>query len=141
MKNLFLSAIFVVVAFASNAQVITINVFETLELKGFSQDDRVGEIIQNSESGLLIDTIPYSFTYEIDFNTKTCVLKDAVGNFIGKARFVVKTKYSDRNFQIEFISTEEGALSGIVVTPNSSAYYIDDTMLIYCTIFKTLYIF
>jgi hypothetical protein len=141
MKNLFFSAIIFVTAFFSNAQIVTINVFETSELRGFSENQSVSELIQDTQFAFVVDTIPYSFTYELDFNTKTCLLKDGNGAIVGKAQFIVKSKYSNRDFQIEFIPTEPGSASGIVVTPTSSAYYIDDTMLIYCTIFKTSYIF
>jgi len=142
MKNLFLSAIiFAIVAFTSNAQVVTINVFQTTELRGFSADQTVAELIQNTGAEFIVDAIPYSFTYELDFDTKTCLLKDGNGAIVGKAQFIVKSKYSNRDFQIEFVPTEPGATSGIVVTPTSSAYYIDDTLLIYCTIFKASYIF
>lgn len=141
MKKLFLSAIFAVVAFTLNAQLVTINVFQTTELRGFSADQTVVELLQDTRAEFIVDAIPYSFTYELDFDTKTCLLKDGNGTIVGRAKFIVKLKYSDRDFQIEFVPTEAGDVSGIIVTPNVSAYYIDDTMLIYCTIFKASYIF
>lgn len=141
MKKLFLSAIFAVVAFTINAQLVTINVFQTTELRGFSADQTVAELLQDTGAEFIVDTIPYSFTYELDFDTKTCLLKDVNGAVVGRAKFIVKSKKSNRDFQIEFIPTEAGSASGIVVTPKTAAYYIDDTMLIHCTIFKTSYIF
>lgn len=139
MKNLFLSTIFAVVAFTGNAQQVTINVFQTSKLNGYA-DESVAQLIQNTEFEV-IDTIPYTFTYEVNFNTKKCVLKDENGFIIGESDFIIKSKKSDRNFQIEFVADGLGAASGIVVTETASAYYIDDTMLFYCTIFKTSFIF
>ncbi len=144
MKRLFLCTIIFATAFISNAQVVTINVFQTTELRGLGSelaDQSVSEMIQDTQYDSIIDVIPYSFTYELDFNTETCLLKDANGSVIGKAQFIIKSKNSDRDFQIEFVPTEPGSASGIVVTPNVSAYYIDDTILIYFTIFKAAYIF
>ena len=139
MQRLFLSAIFSISAVISNAQQITINVFQTSKLNGYA-DESVAQLIQNTESEI-IDTIPYTFTYEVNFNTKKCVLKDENGFMIGESDFIIKSKKSDRNFQIEFVADGPGAASGIVVTETASAYYIDDTMLFYCTIFKTSFIF
>jgi len=140
MKKLFLSAIIFATSFFGNAQVVTINIFQTSKLNGYSADQLVAELIQDTEFEN-IDTIPYTFTYEINFNTKKCILKNDVGEFIGDSDFIIKYKNSDRNFQIEFVIQMPGAASGIVVADNAAAYYIDDTLLLYCTVFKTFYIF
>ena len=139
MKNVILSVIFTISSLICNAQEITINVFQTSELNVFTFDS-LGEVIQNIEYDV-VNTIQNTFTYELNFNTKKCSLKDENGFIVGESDFIIKSKKSGRDFQIEFVTDGSGAPSGILVTETKSAYYIEDSIFFYCTIFETSFIF
>ena len=74
MKNLILSAIFAVVAFSNNAQVVTITVFQTSDAVG-SNDRSLFEILNHPDQELPIN-LPNTFLYEIDFTRNVCILKN-----------------------------------------------------------------
>ena len=74
------------------------------------------------------------------------ILTTALNSYSSELTFPVKSY--DANIDADMASVKSapvadkpGAASGIVVTETASAYYIDDTMLFYCTIFKTSFIF
>lgn len=73
MKKLFLSAIFALVAFSNNAQVVTITVFQTADAVG-SNDRSLFEILKHPDQELPIN-LPNTFLYEIDFTRNVCILK------------------------------------------------------------------
>lgn len=139
MKNLFFLAFFSFSAITSYTQVVTIQIFETSRLNGYQKFSSLAELIQNTEDEW--DVKPNTYAYDIDFDANKCVIKDENGIKSGECNFIVLSKESDREFQIEFVANGPGAASGIIMTPTKSAYYIDDTMFYYCTIFKTSFIF
>jgi hypothetical protein len=74
MKNLILSAIFAVVAFSNNAQVVTITVFQTADAVG-SNDRLLSEILNHPDMELPID-LPLTFSYKFDFTHNVCIFKN-----------------------------------------------------------------
>ena len=135
MKNLFLSAIFAVVAFSNNAQVVTITVFQTADAVG-SNDRSLFEILNHPDMELPVD-LPYTFLYEIDFTSNVCIFKSDGGGII-RANFLVKNKKSDKDFEIEFTdpNNEFDFIYGIVVCNSNAAYFENNGSITELLVFK-----
>ena len=135
MKNLFLSAIFAVVAFSNNAQVVTITVFQTSDAVG-SNDRSLFEILNHPDMELPVD-LPYTFLYEIDFTSNVCIFKSDGGGII-RANFLVKNKKSDKDFEIEFTdpNNEFDFIYGIVVCNSNAAYFENNGSITELLVFK-----
>ncbi len=135
MKNLFLSAIFAVVAFSNNAQVVTITVFQTSDAVG-SNDRSLFEILNHPDMELPVD-LPYTFLYEIDFTSNVCIFKSDGGGII-RANFLVKNKKSDKDFEIEFTdpNNEFDFIYGIVVCNSNAAYFENNGSITELIVFK-----
>ena len=135
MKNLFLSAIFAVVAFSNNAQVVTITVFQTSDAVG-SNDRSLFEILNHPDMELQVD-LPYTFLYEIDFTSNVCIFKSDGGGII-RANFLVKNKKSDKDFEIEFTdpNNEFDFIYGIVVCNSNAAYFENNGSITELLVFK-----
>lgn len=123
MKKLVLSAIFALVAFSNNAQVVTITVFQTADAVG-SNERSLSEILYHPDIELPID-LPFTFSYEIDFTRKICILKNDGNSEVTRVEFVIKNKKSNRDFEIEFTdpNDEFDNTFGIVVSNNLAAYF------------------
>ena len=135
MKKLFLSAIFAVVAFSNNAQVVTITVFQTSDAVG-SNDRSLFEILNHPDMELPVD-LPYTFLYEIDFTSNVCIFKSDGGGII-RANFIVKKKKSDEDFEIEFTdpNNEFDFIYGIVVCNSNAAYFENNGSITELLVFK-----
>ena len=135
MKNLFLSAIFAVVAFSNNAQVVTITVFQTSDAVG-SNDRSLFEILNHPDMEQPVD-LPYTFLYEIDFTSNVCIFKSDGGGII-RANFIVKKKKSDEDFEIEFTdpNNEFDFIYGIVVCNSNAAYFENNGSITELIVFK-----
>ena len=135
MKNLFLSAIFAVVAFSNNAQVVTITVFQTSDAVG-SNDRSLFEILNHPDMEQPVD-LPYTFLYEIDFTSNVCIFKSDGGGII-RANFIVKKKKSDEDFEIEFTdpNNEFDFIYGIVVCNSNAAYFENNGSITELLVFK-----
>ena len=135
MKNLFLSAIFAVVAFSNNAQVVTITVFQTSDAVG-SNERSLFEILNHPDMELPVD-LPYTFLYEIDFTSNVCIFKSDGGGII-RANFLVKNKKSDKDFEIEFTdpNNEFDFIYGIVVCNSNAAYFENNGSITELIVFK-----
>ena len=125
MKNLILSTIFAVVAFVSNAQVVTINIFQTQDLTALDSTFSVREVIDNLQ-------------YVIDFTNKTCELRRA-GELAASCNIKVISKKSDQNFEIQFIVPNNATTYGLVVN-NQIAAYFDRFRVINITNFTSFFI-
>ena len=135
MKNLFLSAIFAVVAFSNNAQVVTITVFQTSDAVGLN-DRSLFEILNHPDMEQTVD-LPYTFLYEIDFTSNVCIFKSDGGGII-RANFLVKNKKSDEDFEIEFTdpNNEFDFIYGIVVCNSNAAYFENNGSITELLVFK-----
>ena len=135
MKNLFLSAIFAVVAFSNNAQVVTITVFQTSDAVG-SNERSLFEILNHPDMEQPVD-LPYTFLYEIDFTSNVCIFKSDGGGII-RANFLVKNKKSDKDFEIEFTdpNNEFDFIYGIVVCNSNAAYFENNGSITELLVFK-----
>lgn len=135
MKNLFLSAIFAVVAFSNNAQVVTITVFQTSDAVG-SNERSLFEILNHPDMEQPVD-LPYTFLYEIDFTSNVCIFKSDGGGII-RANFIVKKKKSDEDFEIEFTdpNNEFDFIYGIVVCNSNAAYFENNGSITELIVFK-----
>ena len=135
MKNLFLSAIFAVVAFSNNAQVVTITVFQTSDAVG-SNERSLFEILNHPDMEQPVD-LPYTFLYEIDFTSNVCIFKSDGGGII-RANFIVKKKKSDEDFEIEFTdpNDEFDSIYGIVVCNSNAAYFENNGSITELLVFK-----
>ena len=135
MNNLFLSAIFAVVAFSNNAQVVTITVFQTSDAVG-SNDRSLSEILNHPDMELPVN-LPLTFSYKLDFTSNVCIFKTAGGELI-RANFIVKNKKSDKDFEIEFTdpNNEFDFIYGIVVCNSNAAYFENNGSLIELLVFK-----
>ena len=142
MKNLFLSAIFAVVAFTSNAQIVTITAFQTTNNFGFSPSTPA-QILQDNTYESASTEYPNTFSYEIDFTRKICILKNDGNSEVTRVGFVVKNKKSTRDFEIEFTdpNDEFDNTFGIVVSGNAAAYFENNGRLIDLIVFKSFTIF
>ena len=135
MKNLFLSAIFAVVAFSNNAQVVTITVFQTSDAVG-SNERSLFEILNHPDMEQPVD-LPYTFLYEIDFTSNVCIFKSDGGGII-RANFLVNNKKSDEDFEIEFTdpNNEFDFIYGIVVCNSNAAYFENNGSITELLVFK-----
>jgi hypothetical protein len=140
MKNLILSAIFAVVAFSNNAQVVTITVFQTADAVG-SNDRSLSEILNHPDQELPIN-LPNTFLYEIDFTRNVCILKNDENSEVARVGFVVKNKKSNRDFEIEFTdpNDEFDNTYGIVVSNNLAAYFENNGSITELILFKAFII-
>ena len=136
MKNLFLSAIFALVAFSNNAQVVTITVFQTSDAVGLN-DRSLFEILNHPDMEQTVD-LPYTFLYEIDFTRKICILKNDGNSELARVGFVVKNKKSNRDFEIEFTdpNDEFDFIYGIVVCNSNAAYFENNGSITELLVFK-----
>ena len=136
MKKLFLSAIFALVAFSNNAQVVTITVFQTSDAVGLN-DRSLFEILNHPDMELPVD-LPYTFLYEIDFTSKICILKNDGNSELARVGFVVKNKKSNRDFEIEFTdpNDEFDFIYGIVVCNSNAAYFENNGSITELLVFK-----
>ena len=136
MKNLFLSAIFALVAFSNNAQVVTITVFQTSDAVGLN-DRSLFEILNHTDMEQTVD-LPYTFLYEIDFTRKICILKNDGNSELARVGFVVKNKKSNRDFEIEFTdpNDEFDFIYGIVVCNSNAAYFENNGSITELIVFK-----
>lgn len=135
MKNLILSAIFAVVAFSNNAQVVTITVFQTASAYGLT-DRSLSEILNHPDQELPIN-LPYTVSYKLDFTHNVCIFKSDGGELI-QINFIVKNKKSNRDFEIEFTdpNDEFDFIYGIVVCNSNAAYFENNGSLIELLVFK-----
>ena len=135
MKKLFLSAIFAVVAFSNNAQVVTITVFQTSDAVG-SNDRSLYEILNHPDMELPVD-LPLTFSYKLDFRHNVCIFKSDGGELI-RANFIVKNKKSDKDFEIEFTdpNNEIEFIYGIVVCNSNAAYFENNGSITELLVFK-----
>jgi hypothetical protein len=142
MKNLILSAIFVVAAFLSNAQIVTITAFQTTNNFGFPPSTPA-QILQDNTYETASTEYPNTFSYEIDFTRKICILKNDGNSEVTRVGFVVKNKKSNRDFEIEFTdpNDEFDNTYGIVVSNNTAAYFENNGRLIELIVFKSFTIF
>ena len=140
MKKLFLSAIFALVAFSNNAQVVTITVFQTADAVG-SNDRSLFEILNHPDMEQTVD-LPYTFLYEIDFTLNVCILKNDGNSELARVGFVVKNKKSNRDFEIEFTdpNDEFDNTYGIVVSNNLAAYFENNGSITELILFKAFII-
>ena len=143
MKNLFLSTIFAVVAFSSNAQVVTITGFGLSQANGpvLVKNDFTEILLDHEFRYTLDDQAPFSYKYVVDFNTKQCNLFDGDGVLVAAVRFKVINKNSDRDFQIEIFGDEAEDQFGIVVKNTEAAYFQYNGKAVSLFIFEALYIY
>ena len=143
MKNLFLSTIFAVVAFSSNAQVVTITGFGLSQANGpvLVKNDFTEILLDHEFRYTLDDQAPFSYKYVVDFNTKQCNLFDGDGVLVAAVRFKVINKNSDRDFQIEIFGDEAEDQFGIVVKNTEAAYFQYNGKAVSLFIFDALYIY
>lgn len=143
MKNLILSAIFAVVAFTSNAQVVTITGFGLSQANGpvLVKNDFTEILLDHEFRYTLDDQAPFSYKYVVDFNTKQCNLFDGDGVLVAAVRFKVINKNSDRDFQIEIFGDEAEDQYGIVVKDTEAAYFQYNGKAVSLFIFDALYIY
>ena len=135
MKNLILSAIFALVAFSNNAQVVTITVFQTADAVG-SNDRSLSEILNHPDMELPVN-LPYTVSYEIDFTSNVCIFKYGGGG-LTQINFIVKNKKSNRDFEIEFTdpNNEFDFIYGIVVCNSNAAYFENNGSITELIVFK-----
>ena len=140
MKNLILSAIFALLAFANNAQVVTITVFQTADAVG-SNDRSLSEILNHPDMELPVN-LPYTVSYEIDFTSNVCIFKYGGGG-LTQINFIVKNKKSNRDFEIEFTdpNNEFDFIYGIVVCNSNAAYFENNGSITELIVFKAFTIF
>jgi hypothetical protein len=143
MKKLFLSAIFAVLAFASNSQVVTITGFGLSQANGpvLVKNDFTEILLDHEFRYTLDDQAPFSYKYVVDFNTKQCNLFDGDGVLVAAVRFKVINKNSDRDFQIEIFGDEDEDQYGIVVKDTEAAYFQYNGKAVSLFIFDALYIY
>ena len=143
MKNLILSAIFAVVAFTSNAQVVTVSGFGLSQANGpvFVKNDFTEILLDHDVRYTLDEDVPFSYKYVIDFNAKRCTLYNGDGVLVAAVVFKVVNKKSDRDFQIEIIDVNSEDQVGIIVKDNEAAYYLADSKAVSLFIFEALYIY
>jgi hypothetical protein len=143
MKNLFLSAIFAVVAFTSNAQVVTITGFGTTTKFGpISSTTTITDVLFDTYE-IESENIPTSYKYIINFSTKRCTLYDALDQEVTTVGFTVISKKSNRDFQIEFtdLNDEFDDTFGIIAKDTIAAYTQSNGKSVNLTVFNALYIF
>jgi len=138
MKNLILSTIFAVVAFTSNAQVVTINIFQTQDLTALDSTFSVREVIDNPSLVSDFEMVTDNLQYVIDFTNKTCELRRA-GELAASCNIKVISKKSDQNFEIQFIVPNNATTYGLVVN-NQIAAYFDRFRVINITNFTSFFI-
>lgn len=142
MKRLFLSAIFIAVAFLSTAQQVTITGFGTKEKFGpvASKTDFEKVLLDDTEP-FASEELPTGYKYVINFNTKQCTLYDGNGEFVVTVIFKVITKKSDRDFQIEFTDNDLEDDYGIIVKDTIAAHTKYNGQAVSFLIFDAMYIF
>jgi hypothetical protein len=144
MKNLFLSAIFATVAFVSNAQVVTITGFGTSETYGPGTSfDTITKLLNQPYAIPSDNAIPFKYEYVIDFSSNTCLLKNDIGEVVDRLKFIVISKYSKQEFQIEFTDLKNIYENnfGIVVSNNKAARYESNNFSVALTVFDSVFIY
>lgn len=142
MKNLFLSTIFAVLAFSSNAQTVTISGFGTKEKFGpVTSKTDFDKILLDDYEPFASEGLPTGYKYVINFNTKQCTLFDGNGEQVVVVSFKVIDKKSDRDFQIEFTDNDLDDVYGIIVKDTIAAHTQYNGKAVSLTIFDALYIF
>jgi hypothetical protein len=122
MKNLILSTIFAVVAIASNAQVVTIKVYQQQELTSLDSTSTIQEVLKNpnfvSDTNLVFNDL----TYTINFDTKRCTVS-ANGFDSESCDIRIINKKSSNTFTIQFVIPNNPASYGIDVTSNTAVLF------------------
>jgi hypothetical protein len=144
MKNLFLSAIFSVITFSINAQVVTVSGFGTHERFGPVNSTRSIEYYLLEDDSFVMPTneLPTSYKYVIDFKQKTCTLFVGIEE-VNTFKFIVLEKKSDQDFQIQFVlpTDEFNNTYGIIVKNIEAAFVQYNGLSVNLTIFESMYIF
>ena len=141
MKNLILSAIFAVVAFAGNTQIVTITGFGLSTTFGpITPDNTFKNILLDTASYLPYDGLPNGYKYVVDFNNKQCAFYDGNGMLVDAGPFKVLNKKSNRDFQIEFDENLEDRY-GIIVKDNAAAHVQFNGQSCFMYVFDALYIY
>jgi hypothetical protein len=138
MKNLFLSAIFAVVAFTCNAQVVTINIFQTQDLTALDSTFSVREVIDNPSLVSDVEMVTDNLQYVIDFTNKTCELRRG-NELAARCDIKVISKKSDQIFESQFTVPNNATTYGLVVN-NEFAAYFDRFRVINITNFTSFFI-
>lgn len=143
MQRLFLFAIFAIVAFVSNSQIVTITGFGLSQANGpILVKNDFTEILLDLEFRYKLDEdVPFSYKYVVDFDAKHCMLYNGDGVLVAAVGFKVIRKISDRDFQIEIIDVNSEDQYGIVVKGTEAAYYLADNKAVSLFIFEALYIY
>jgi hypothetical protein len=118
MKKIFLSTIFAAVAFTSNAQVVTIKVYQQQELTSLDSIATIQEVLKNPD--FVSDTILVfnDLTYTINFDTKRCTVSSK-GFESESCDIQIINKKSSNTFTIQFVIPNDPASYGIDVTPDT----------------------
>jgi hypothetical protein len=142
MKKIFLSAVFVIATFISNAQVVTISGFGTKEKFGpVDSKTEFDKILFDKYDALPSEDLPVGYKYVINFATKQCTLYDGNGEFVVTVIFKVIDKKSDQDFQIEFTDNDLEDDYGIIVKDTVAAHTQYNGKAVFLTIFDAMYIF
>lgn len=143
MKNLFLSAIFAVITFTFNAQIVTISGFGTTTKFGpISSDNTITDILLDSYE-IESEDIPVGYKYVVNFSAKSCTLFDGNGELVVTVDFKIISKTSNRDFQIEFLdpNNEFDDTFGIIVKDSLAAYIQSNGQAVNLSVFSALYIY
>jgi hypothetical protein len=122
MKNLILSAIFAVVAFSSNAQVVTIKVYQQQELTSLDSTSTIQEVLKNPDFVSDTNLVFNDLTYTINFDTKRCTVS-ANGFESESCDIRIINKKSSNTFTIQFVIPNNPASYGIDVTSNTAVLF------------------
>lgn len=144
MKRLILFAIFVILSFSSNSQVVTVSGFGLSQANGsvLVKNDFTEILLDHEFRYTLDDQSPFSYKYVINFNTKRCNLFNSDNVLVESVGFNVVNKNSNRDFQIEIFSNEEFEDHyGIVVKGNEAAYFQYNSKAVSLFIFEAVYIY
>lgn len=142
MKNLILSAVFAVVAFTSNAQIINVTGFGTSTTFGpITATNTITDILLDKTSYIAAEDLPVSYKYLINFTSSECELYDNNNELVVVVKFKIINKKSDRDFQIEFTDNDFEDDYGIIVKDTDAAHIQSNGKSVYLTVFNALYIF
>ena len=145
MKNLFLSAIFAVVAFTINAQIVTVSGFGTSDRFGPVNDTfTIKDLLFEKGWDKTIEELPYAYKYVIDFNQQVCTLYNGDGEEVVAVMFYVIDKTSDRDFQIQFADAtldDSEDVYGIIVKDTVAAHTQFNGYSVFLTMIESVYIY
>jgi hypothetical protein len=142
MKRLIFSTIFIVVAFLSNAQVVTVSGFGTLITFGpLTATNTITDILLDDSTYIPSEDLPVGYKYVINFDNSECALYDGNGELVVVVIFKIIDKKSDRDFQIEFTDNNFDDDYGIIVKDMVAAHIQSNGKSVYLTIFNAMYIF